>query len=272
VGRIERGWTITTISWRVLGQDRELLWVPVLAGIAALLAFAAIAVPGAIVLGGLENVGTDDVASWLVGLAAATAAAWVFAIGQATLIAGAGQRFDGADPTIESAFAVARSRAGRLFGWAVLTTVVGTVLDQIEQRLGIFGRLLAIVGRSIFGILGYLALPVMVFEDTGAIESFKRSAGHLRSTWGEQLTFGIGIGLITMAAFLAGGMVAAVIAFIGLPFVALALMVVWTVVVVVVNTALSAVFKTALYRWVTKQSIDPAFDDALFQGAFRPRR
>jgi hypothetical protein len=45
----------------------------------------------------------------------------------------------------------------------------------------------------------------------------------------------------------------------------------WVIAVVAVVSALSAVFKTALYRWATKRPVDPAFDTADLSGAFRHR-
>jgi hypothetical protein len=45
----------------------------------------------------------------------------------------------------------------------------------------------------------------------------------------------------------------------------------WIVVVMAVTSALSAVFKAALYRWATGLPVDPAFDAGELSGAFRPR-
>ena len=45
----------------------------------------------------------------------------------------------------------------------------------------------------------------------------------------------------------------------------------WVIAVVAVVSALSAVYKTALYRWATKLPVDPAFDASDLSGAFRRR-
>jgi hypothetical protein len=47
--------------------------------------------------------------------------------------------------------------------------------------------------------------------------------------------------------------------------------VVWVVLVVAITSALSAVFKTALYRWAKGLPVDPAFDADELSGAFRAR-
>ena len=247
--------------------------IPIIAGIISLVVFAVVAVPGVALLGG----GDDDAvgwATWLVLALAGLLATWVSVIGQAAVVSGAGQRMDGTDPSLGTAFAGARTRTGRLLEWAVLATVVAVVLDALRDRLGIFGSILASLGNMAFNVLSFLALPVIVFENLGAIDGFKRSAQLLRGTWGEQLTFTFGIGVIGFLVSLPGigivvGAVATGIA--AVQVIGVALGIVWIVAVLAVTSALSAVFKTALYRYAVQAPVDDAFDTADLSGAFRRR-
>jgi hypothetical protein len=100
VNRIANGWHIATASWRVLSRDRELIAVPVVAAIAAGLAFAAVAGPGFLLLGGSDAASASDVALWLVLVAASVVATWVVAIGSAAVVAGAAERMGGGEPTL----------------------------------------------------------------------------------------------------------------------------------------------------------------------------
>jgi uncharacterized protein DUF6159 len=274
VNRIANGWHIATASWRVLSRDRELIAIPVIAALAAALAFAAVAGPGVLLLGGSDAVEASEVALWLVLVAASVVAAWVVAIGAAAVVAGAAERMAGGEPTLGSAFAAARARAGRLLGWAVLATVISIILDQLEERLGFAGRIISFLAGTAFSVVSFLALPVIVFEDVGAIEGLKRSARLLRSTWGEQLTFSFGLGLLGFLAALPAVAVAVgaiATGIVVLQVVGVVLAVAWIVVVMAVTSALSAVFKAALYRWATGLPVDPAFDAGELSGAFRPR-
>lgn len=269
--RMNNAWRISKASWAVLRKDRELAALPLLAGIAALVAFAVIAGPGYLLLNGNDAGGP---ALWMVGVVALVAATWISAIGQAAVIAGAGQRMDGAEPTIGSAFEAARARLGRLLEWAVLATVVSLVLDQVERRFGILGRVVSWIGSVAFSVLSFLALPVIVFEDIGPIDAFKRSSTLLKGTWGEQVTFNFGMGLLGLVAMLPGIAVGGLLLATGFaPLVVLggAVLVVWIAAVVTVASALSAVFKAALYRWAVGLPVDPAFDADELSGAFRRR-
>ena len=271
--RIRNGWRLAKASWRVLSQDRELIAIPIIAGIISLVVFAVVAAPGIALIGD----GDDDAvgwATWVILAIAGLLATWVSVIGQAAVVSGAAQRMDGADPSLGTAFAGARSHTGRLLEWAVLATVVAIVLDALRDRLGFLGNILASLGNMAFNVLSFLALPVIVFEKVGAIDAFKRSAQLLRGTWGEQLTFTFGIGVIGFLATLPGiailvGSVATGIA--ALQVVGVTVGIVWIVAVLAVTSALSAVFKTALYRYSVQQPVDDAFDTADLSGAFRTR-
>lgn len=268
------GWRLAKASWQVLSRDRELVAIPVVAGLVSLVVFAAIAGPGALLLGGGSDDGATGWALWIVVAIAGLLATWVSVIGQAAVISGAGQRMDGADPSLGTAFAGARRRTGRLLEWAVLATVVALVMDLIQERLGIVGRILGSLGNLAFSVLSFLALPVIVFEDVGAIEGFKRSSQLLRATWGEQLTFSFGLGLIGIVAALPGIGLAVGLSVTGvtaLAVIGVVLGALWVLTVVAVTSALSAVFKTALYRYTRQQPVDVAFETADLSGAFRPK-
>jgi hypothetical protein len=156
----------------------------------------------------------------------------------------------------------------------VLATVVSIVLDQIEQRLGLLGRVVSWLGSIAFSVMSFLALPVIVFEDVGAIEGFKRSSRMLKHTWGEQVVFNFGIGIVGFLAALPAVAVAGALIATGLlpvQVVAVAVAVAWIALVLAVTSALSATFKTALYRWAKGQPVDPAFTEADLSRAFRRR-
>lgn len=274
MGRISNAWALSKSSWAVLSKDRELVAIPVMAAVAAVAAFAAVALPGMAIMGGFDETSSGGLATWLIMLVAVVAASWMMAIGQAAVVAGAAERMDGGDPTISSALGVARARAGRLLEWAVLATVVSVILDQLQERLGILGSIISWVGSIAFSVLSFLALPVIVFEDVGAIEGFKKSAALVKATWGEQVSFSFGMGLLGFVAMLPGFLLGAVMIGSGfLPLVVLGAiaMVGWIATVAAVTSALSAVFKAALYRWAHQLPVDPAFPQDAFRTAFQPR-
>lgn len=273
--RIANAWRLSKASWQVLSKDRELIVIPVVAGFAAVAAFAAFALPGALLLPGNRAEATSDLALWILLAAGAITATWMIVLGQAAVVAGAAQRMEGGDPDIASAFAAARGRAFRLLQWAALATVVSFVLDVIRERLGLLGSVVSWIGDVAFQVMSFLALPVMVFENVGAIEGFKRSAALLKRTWGEQLSFSFGMGILSLVAIVPGALVGGLLLASGilpLQVVGGVALVGWMALVLATTSALSAVFKAALYRYANQLPVDPAFDAEILSDAFRHRR
>jgi len=274
MNRLSNSWRLCRASWRVLSRDRELVAVPIIAGIGALVIFLVVGTIGGLLLGSGDETGASDWAEWVMLALATVAASWAVAIGQAAIVAGAAQRMDGHDPTVGSAFAVARTRMVRLLEWAVVATAVPILIDQLERRIGLAGRIVGWLGNVAFSVLSFLALPIIVFEDVGAVEAFKRSSSLLRQTWGEQVAFSFGIGLlgflVALPAVVLGGAVAAsplvVVQVLGV-----AAAIAWIVLVAAVTSALSAVFKTALYRYGRGLPVDCSFTDQDLAAAFRSR-
>lgn len=272
--RLANAWRLSKASWQVLSRDRELLAIPIITGVGAVIALAVFLLPGVVLVGDSNAVDPSSVAFWLLLLLGLIAATWITAVGQGAVVAAAAVRMDGGDPTVGSSFAAARARVGYLLSWAVLGTALAIVLDQIEQRFGALGKIAAWLGGIAFSIMSFLALPVIVFENVGAIEGFKRSSALLKRTWGEQIGFNFGMGLLRVVLILPGvvigaGLVATDVVI--LQALGIVTMIVWIPLVWAVISALSAVFMAALYRFAHGLSVDPAYDPDDLTVAFRPR-
>src|SRR6478736_5513582 len=119
--------------------------------------------------------------------------------------------------------------------WAIVSATVSIVLRAIEQRGGIFGRIIGSIAGVAWTVVTFLVLPVLVFEGLGPMAAVKRSGELFKRTWGENLVTiaGIGIGLF----------------------------VVWVVAVGLVSSTLTGIFQVALYRFATGSPV-PGFDQS----------
>lgn len=261
--RIRRARHLATAAWRVLTANRSLIAVLVLSYGLALVVATAVFFGGLAIL--RPDVGGDPTpAVWFVVVAAGIAGTWVASMGQGAVIAGAAQRMDGQEPTVGSAFQPVRRRLWQLFAWAAIATVVTKLLDLLRRRGGSGGEAASSGGKLAWRIVSFVALPVIVFEDVGAVEALKRSTRMLKATWGENLTFNVGLtalGIALLLPLLAGLALAEALGALPLPSAGFLVVLVYGVVAMATYSAVSAVLKTALYRWATDQPVDPAFDD-----------
>jgi hypothetical protein len=211
------GKAILRASLRLFRQDPQMIWLPVMATVTAVLAFGAVTLPLVLVLG---HTGFAVLLAMACGSVVASAATVIFNV---ALVFAATDRIEGRTPTIGGSMAQAWGRRGVIFQWALLAAVVGTAIRALENRLGILGRVLGFAGGLAWIVATYLVIPVLAFEDVGPIEAVKRSSSILKTRFGTvtrsglrfgaifigltlaaMLVLGIGVGLIVGHAYLIG--------------------------------------------------------------------
>lgn len=273
MGRIKNTVALAKLSWAVLKKDRELLIIPVLSFVSALVVLAALLVPAIAIL---DTSGSDesssDPALAVIGIVAALALSIISVFFTGALVAGAHERFSGGDPTVSSAMRRAVARIGGLLPWALLTGTVGLVLQALREQKG--------VGRFVAGLIGmawevatFLVVPAIVIDDHGAIDGLKKSGALLKQTWGENIAARVGFGLLGMVAMIPAVLLVALMGALGNAalVVGVVIAVVYVALVVVIMTALNAVFQTALYLYATTGSVPAGFEGSNLRNSFTPR-
>lgn len=276
MGRIRNTFELAKLSWGVLKKDRELLVIPVL----SFLVSAALLIPLLFVVfatastesGGAEEASVNP-AMVLVGLVAALGLSVISVFFNGALVAGAHERLAGGDPTVGSAVRKAFSRIPGLVPWAILTATVGLILRVLRERAGWLGQfVISMVGMA-WEVATFLVVPAIVIDDKGAIEGLKTSGSLLKSTWGENLAARVGFGILGFVAVLPAVLVIAVLSSLGgVGMIAgIAVGVVWIALVVVVMTALNAVFQAALYLYATSGMAPSGFEGSSIGESFGRR-
>ncbi len=89
-------------------------------------------------------------------------------------------------------------------GWALVSATVGLILKIIESYNKKIGGIVASLLGAAWTIVTFLAIPVLVVDNKGPIDSLKESASLLKKTWGKQLAGNFSFGLIFFLLFLPG--------------------------------------------------------------------
>ncbi len=277
MGRIESSVELFKASWAMVRQDKELLALPVISGIASLLIVAIFAIPllASMGIGSLDETtgAAPSPLTYGLGFVLYVVLAFITVFFNSALIHGANVRMSGGDPTLGSAIGGATSRIGRILPWAVVSATVSLVIRQIQERAGVLGSILGFLGGLAWAAVTFLVLPILVIENVGVGQAVKRSGGLLRSVWGEGLAGHLGMGLIGFVASLPFIVVAAIGVLSGSTVVAVPALVVAVLgllAVAVVMSALSVVYQTALYRYAVGQPVS-AYRPELMASAFRSK-
>jgi hypothetical protein len=277
---MQRSWGLAKSSWAVLKSEKGLLWMPVLSFIGSVIVVGIFGLAVWATLGKDTGVGGDpeystNVVTWVLGFCTYVGVALVQTFFLAALCAGANERLQGRDTNLGSALGVAQSRLHRILPWAVVSATVSIIIEAIEERLGFLGRIIGAFIGAAWNVVTFLTVPIIVFEDLGPINALKRSGQLLKQTWGENLMAQIGLGLIVLIAFLPGILVIALGIMAGDVLVMIPLIVIAAVYMAVaasIVSALSGIYRTALYRYAVDGQVPDAFASNDMEHAFGQRK
>jgi hypothetical protein len=275
--RLHNSIALAKSSWAVLRTDKELTLIPIISFLTTL---AVMAVFGGGVYFSLTEKVTQPGNSttlqptpltYVIGAIGYLVITFVVTYFAAVLVSGAHQRLTGGNPNLGSSFSQASSRIGQLFAWSLLTGTVGLILQAIRSRAGFLGQIVVNLVGMAWEIVTWLAVPVVVVEGTGPVDSLKRSAGLFKKTWGENLIAQGGFGLLGLVL-----MIPAIVVFmlvgVAIPLAGMLLAAIWIAVVSVVLSALNGIFRTALYMYAATEQVPAYFSEAELAGAFAPKK
>jgi Family of unknown function (DUF6159) len=274
MNRFRMSWEIAKRSWAVLRSDKTLAWFPVLSAVGSVLVVAVLA--GLFALAGIDSSGSSSSLKpigYVLIVVAYLALAMVQTYFLAGLVAGADRRLRGQDSTVRSALEIANSRLHRLLPWAIVTATVTMVLQLIEERFGLVGTIVARLVGLAWQLVTFLVVPILVIEDLGVGDALKRSKDLFKKTWGENVVGQFGIGfvgaLLTIPGILliAGGVALGTAGMLVLGGIGL----VWVLLAAVVISALSGIYRTALYHYAASGQVPGEFSGIDFDQAFRRR-
>ena len=184
-------------------------------------------------------------------------------------------RYEGRDLSFSDGINEAAKNSGKLLEWSLIMATVGVILSLISNKTNKSGGgLVARILGAAWNILTYFSLPSLIIGQKPVIESFRESASIIRRTWGETLILYVGVetfftvlvflGLVLCGgiALLLSGTPAALIA-------ASVLFVAYALILGVIASTLSSIFKLALYTYATTGQIPQGFSPELIQNAVK---
>ncbi|MDP9483219.1 MAG: DUF6159 family protein [Chloroflexota bacterium] len=274
---MREGLELTKKSWGLLRENRHLFRFPIVGAGVAILLTAALVLPGLYLIDDGQAVIGGLLAA--IGLYGATFVSVYFAVG---LAATADRIFRGEPATYADGMAVARANIAAIAGWAALSALVGVLVSSLQRLGGVGAAIAAAIVGTAWGLVSFMAVPVLAFENTGPVATLRRSASLFKDRWAGQVTGNIAIGgivfllgilpaiiLIAVGGYLwadsggdaglAGGAV-----LVGVGAIVL-------VVALLIMQAMQSIFGVALYRYATTGTATATFSEAELQSAVRTK-
>jgi xanthosine utilization system XapX-like protein len=280
MGTISRSWDLLGQSFAVLKSDKQLMWLPVISAIFCITATIIIFSVGVLVVVPLNAIPHDPAGQKLLGQEMAP---FVFLFYLVTysiaiffnvaLVTIAADRINGGHATLNDGLQAAWARKWRIFQWAILAATVGILLNMLQRRLGIIGRLITGAIGFVWTLASFFVAPLLAAEDMGPVEALYKSAQIFRERWGEELVGGFSFGLIFFLLAIPGFILpflGARISVLGM-FVGLGIAGIYWMLLGVVSSAAQGIFVAALYRYATTGEASGGFQLDQLSSAWHPK-
>jgi len=278
MNRITRGWSIMTACWQVLKADKALLLFPLVSGICCLLLLASFAIPlyatGHWMPPGRDAQTIQQVTYYGTLFLFYVCNYFIIVFFNSAIVSCAILRMRGGNPTVGDGFRAAANRLPVIIGWAVLSATVGLILRIIEDRSEKIGALVSGLIGAAWTLVSFLVVPILVVENMNPFAALKESTVMLKKTWGERLAGNFGLGLISfllaipaIGLILLGVFSGNVLAM----ATCIATAVVYLIVLALVQSALQAIFQSALYLYARDGQVPNGFEAELLGNAMLAR-
>jgi hypothetical protein len=119
------------------------------------------------------------------------------------IVANSHIRLTGGDPNFMDGVSAAMKKIHIIILWGVIAGTVGLLLKILnqaarEQKGGaaVFAMILSAIGAAVWWMMTFFMIPHMILENKSLGDSLKSSKSMFFKSWGENITSGLGIGLI----------------------------------------------------------------------------
>jgi len=267
-----------TACWQVLKADKALVLFPFVSGICCLLLLASFAIPlyatGHWMPPGRDAQTIQQVTYYGTLFLFYVCNYFVIVFFNSAIVSCAIMRMRGGNPTVGDGFRAAANRLPVIIGWAVLSATVGLILRVIEDRSEKIGALVSGLLGAAWTLMSFLVVPILVVENINPFAALKESTVMLKKTWGERLAGNFGLGLISfLLAIPAIGLILLGVFSGNILAMAtcIAVAVVYLIVLALVQSALQAIFQSALYLYARDGQVPEGFEAELLGNAMLAR-
>lgn len=256
-----RTWQLVKVSFGVVRKDKEILLFPIIAGTILILVTISY-FTGLFFSGLISNVPVLIVSIFLIYFFSY----FIMIYSNVAIVGCAMMRLNGGDPTLGDGFRIANQNLKAIFGWAVVSGIVGLIINAIKDiRVGNvpIGRFIGNIFGFAWNMITFFIIPVLIYEKQGIFSSMKRSGRLFRNSWGETFIGHFALGFIFFLLGLGGIVFLIIGALIGGLYgliIGLIAAIIYWVVIAAMGVAVKGIFVAALYRYATTGELAPEYE------------
>ena len=201
---ISRGFSLTVASIRIAMKEPWMFVLPIISGVLLVALFIGLLFTTLVTTAVSGMSGNSSGLVFTAGVFILYFAGYfLFYFSSAMVIFGAKERFEGRDPTINQAFSASVGAIPKLALLAIIGGIIGLISNALSRKdsrgnVNIVGQILAAIIGVSWTVISYFALPVILTENLGVTDSFKRSMSLVQKSWGEGIVASISLSFLTL--------------------------------------------------------------------------
>ncbi len=266
-------------SWHILKDDKQLLLFPLMSGICLSLVTVSFLIP-LLLDPNIRHLLMSDSSSSTTTSTSVSALQYallflfyfcnyfVVTFFNTGLISCAIRRMHGENTTFTSGLWDALQRLHQIAGWSFIAASVGVIIQLIENKSDIIGKIVASILGMSFSIASFFVIPIMVTENKSPFAALSESKSLFFKSWGEQFIAYTCFGLI-LCLFWIPGVALFVIGFNLKSILCIVIATLYCIVMLLTQAALHAVFQAALFYYCKNGKTPMNFDATAMQMAFK---
>lgn len=204
---IGRGWEMSKLSMSVVRKDPELMVYMIISGLMSLACLVGMSIPQFLEMEWAVNPDGSFTTTYLgFTFVAYMVLSIVVVFWNCAIIANANIRLTGGDPSFADGINAAVKRLPVIILWGIVAGTVGLLLKALEGAARssdndvtrALATIVHIIGGLAWWVMTFFMIPHLVLEGKSLGDALKSSKATFFSTWGENITSGLGIGLVAV--------------------------------------------------------------------------
>jgi len=201
---ISRGFSLTVASIRIAMKEPWMFVLPIISGVLLVALFIGLLFTTLVTTAVSGMSGNSSGLVFMAGVFILYFAGYfLFYFSSAMVIFGAKERFEGRDPTINQAFSASVGAIPKLALLAIIGGIIGLISNALSRKdsrgnVNIVGQILAAIIGVSWTVISYFSLPVILTENLGVTDSFKRSMSLVQKSWGEGIVATMSLSFLTL--------------------------------------------------------------------------
>ena len=202
---IVRGWQMSKLSMSVIRKDPELLVYMMISAVFSLACMIGIGLPQFMEMTwAVDAEGTPSGAYLGYAFVGYMLMTIIVTFWNCAIVANANIRLTGGNPTFGDGIREASKHLPAIIAWGIVAGTVGLLLKFLEgaarssdnDAMRTVAAIVHFIGGLIWWAMTFFMLPYLVIEGQSLGNSLKSSKDTFFATWGENITSGLGIGLV----------------------------------------------------------------------------